>query len=169
VAEADTGPRDIVAVRDGESEVATLVGNPGFAEQAPALSPDGRWLAYSSDASRRHEVYVCPFPAAEGGRCQVSANGGREPVWASGSDELIYVDAGRNLVSARLDTTDSFAVVERERLFTLGREYYILRGSDFMDPSPDDQRFLLGRSIETRQSLVVVQNFFEVLRSVELE
>ena len=46
---------------------------------APRFSPNGRWIAYSSDESGTAEVYVRPFPGAAG-RVQVSNNGGSEPV-----------------------------------------------------------------------------------------
>jgi serine/threonine-protein kinase len=60
-----------------------------FIEWAPAISPDGRWLAYSSNESGRHEVYVQPFRAA-GRRWQVSQAGGTEPVWARNAQRLFF-------------------------------------------------------------------------------
>ena len=48
----------------------------------PAISPDGRWLAYQSDESGRAEVYVRPFPAVDQGRWTISTGGGTEPRWA---------------------------------------------------------------------------------------
>ena len=52
-----------------------------FSDIEPALSPDGRWLAYVSDESGQPEVYVQPFPDP-GPRRQISTSGGREPLWA---------------------------------------------------------------------------------------
>ena len=64
-------------------ETPTIVG------QQPALSPDGRWVAYYADHSGRNEVYVQAFP--RGGRqWQVSTGGGRSPVWARNGKELFY-------------------------------------------------------------------------------
>ena len=68
---------------------AVLPETPPIAGQQPALSPDGRWVAYYSDRSGRNEVYVHAFP--RGGRqWQVSVGGGRSPVWARNGKELFY-------------------------------------------------------------------------------
>jgi serine/threonine-protein kinase len=48
----------------------------------PAFSPDGKWLAYTSNESGRDEVYVRPFPRTEGTARLISVNGGSGPVWA---------------------------------------------------------------------------------------
>jgi serine/threonine-protein kinase len=58
-------------------------------EHSPALSPDGRWLAYGSDESGRFEVYVRPFPES-GGRWQISTDGGTFPRWAPDGRSLFY-------------------------------------------------------------------------------
>jgi serine/threonine-protein kinase len=60
-----------------------------FSERFPAFSPDGAWLAYSSDESGRWEVYVRPYPGP-GGRIQVSNEGGVEPRWKGDSSELYF-------------------------------------------------------------------------------
>ena len=49
-----------------------------FVETQPALSPNGRWLAYTSNSSGRNEVYVQPFPDLSA-KWQISADGGNEP------------------------------------------------------------------------------------------
>ena len=82
--------RDIALFVRGDSTTTPLVAAGGFEEVAPALSPDGRWLAYASNESGRYEVYVRPFPDANAGRWQVSRNGGNEPVWAHNGRELFY-------------------------------------------------------------------------------
>src|SRR6202030_1842180 len=60
-----------------------------FNETAPRFSPDGRWLAYSSDESGRREIYVQPYPGP-GGKRQISTEGGTEPVWNPDGRELFY-------------------------------------------------------------------------------
>jgi serine/threonine-protein kinase len=54
------------------------------------VSPDGRWIAYTSDESGRNEVYVRQFPSLAGRR-PVSTEGGREPVWTRNGRELFYL------------------------------------------------------------------------------
>ena len=63
-----------------ETEFATLV---------PALSPDGRWLAYQSDESGQNNIYVQPFPNIDDGKWQVSTNGGDDPVWSPDGRRLL--------------------------------------------------------------------------------
>jgi eukaryotic-like serine/threonine-protein kinase len=63
-------------------------------ERTPAISPSGRWLAYSSDRSGRFEVYVEAFPAG-GQRVQVSGGGGTEPAWSNDGRTLFFVSGGR--------------------------------------------------------------------------
>jgi eukaryotic-like serine/threonine-protein kinase len=60
-----------------------------FTDAETNFSPDGRWLAYSSNESGRREVYVQPFPA-NGSRWQVSTTGGRQPSWRRDGKELFY-------------------------------------------------------------------------------
>ena len=69
------------------------------------LSPDGRWLAYSSDESGREEVYVQPYPGP-GGREQISVDGGSEPAWSKSGKELFYIgssDEPRNAAMFAVD------------------------------------------------------------------
>ena len=82
------------------SEPTPFLGGP-FDETHPAFSPDGRWLAYASDESGRLEVYVPPFPSAEG-KFQISIEGGTYPTWSTETNELFfYHTAGRIMVAAQ--------------------------------------------------------------------
>ena len=64
-------------------------------EIQPAFSPDGRWLAFASDESGIHEIYVRPFPPdAGGGRWQISSGGGKMPAWAAGGREAVFRESG---------------------------------------------------------------------------
>jgi eukaryotic-like serine/threonine-protein kinase len=76
-------------VTDRERE--QLIETP-FSERTPRLSPDGRWLAYSSDETGRAEVYVSSFPRQQEKR-RVSSSGGVEPVWRADGKELFYIAA----------------------------------------------------------------------------
>lgn len=72
--------------RDGATQPLT---RSRFNEYAPALSPDGQWLAYTSDATGSSEVYILRFPELID-RQQISRGGGSEPVWAHQSSRLYY-------------------------------------------------------------------------------
>jgi eukaryotic-like serine/threonine-protein kinase len=87
---------------DGSREPRKLVDTP-FSEQWPQFSPDGRWIAYTSDESGRREVYVT---RAEGtGRWQISHSGGSLPRWSRKSPELFFHSADNQIVAAHLDAT----------------------------------------------------------------
>lgn len=96
-----------------------------FGDQTPSFSPDGRWLAYTSNDSRRDEVYVEPFPGP-GARAQISTDGGSGPVWARDGGTLYYW-RGDTLVAADVDPEAAFEVRGETELLTVQRE----RGSAF--------------------------------------
>jgi Tol biopolymer transport system component len=60
-----------------------------FDQRHPALSPDGKWIAYDSLEAGAVEVYVRPFPGP-GGKWRVSNGGGMHPLWFRNSRELLY-------------------------------------------------------------------------------
>ncbi|HUP51440.1 MAG TPA: protein kinase [Longimicrobiales bacterium] len=165
---------DVSGFRPGVDSVLTPLVATGFDERGPALSPDGRWFAYSSNESGREEVYVRPFPEVDGGLEQVSVTGGSNPVWARSGAELFFVDPDRGMNVARLETEPRFRVVERQVLFTLTPDligYSIGDGGDhFYDVAPGDERFLMGRLVtgdaaqrDARPRLILVQNWTEEL------
>jgi hypothetical protein len=88
-----------------------------FTELHPAISPDGRWLAYTSIESGQNEVYVRPFPVTTGARWQVSNGGGAHPRWSSDSRELLYLDGAVRMVVAQVRAAPTFEVTELRRLF----------------------------------------------------
>jgi hypothetical protein len=70
-------------------KTASIEGSAGI-----ALSPDGRWLAYTSNVTGRSEIWVQPY-AEQGAPVRVSPNGGLEPLWARDGRELYYVEGNR--------------------------------------------------------------------------
>ena len=103
--EADSGP-GALGVRLGKAEL--FLGTP-FLEITPAFSPDGRWLAYSSNESGSNEVYVRPFPGP-GGRWQVSTGGGRSPLWSRDGRELLFKTLDKRVMAVTYTAKgDSFA------------------------------------------------------------
>lgn len=73
----------------GDRPSAPLIATP-FSELNAEISPDGRLVAYQSNASGRAEIYVQPFPDVNQGRWQVSTTGGSRPLWSRDGRELFY-------------------------------------------------------------------------------
>jgi Tol biopolymer transport system component/predicted Ser/Thr protein kinase len=75
--------------------------NTEFNEHYAKLSPNGQWLAYVSDETKREEVYVQTFPAP-GGKWQVSTNGGSRPVWSRDGKELFFIGPDQKLMAVEV-------------------------------------------------------------------
>ncbi|MFL5538042.1 MAG: TolB family protein [Longimicrobiaceae bacterium] len=132
----------------------------------PALSPDGRWLAYMSDETGTSEVYVRPFPGP-GGRVQVSSGGGAQPRWSPDGRRLYYRPPGgfaRRLRMGSLTFAPSLGVSARGEAFpgaTSPPEF----GIDGFDVRPDGRGFVALRSAsEHMREIVVVLNWREEVR-----
>ena len=111
------GAGDLIGVRTGGDTTPVPLVASEFTELHPAVSPDGRWLAYTSIESGTNEVYVRPFPATTGGRWQVSNGGGSQPRWSSDGRELFFLDGGGRLVAAQVRTASQFEVTGLKPLF----------------------------------------------------
>ena len=111
------GSGDILAVRAGGDGAPVPLAASPFTEIEPALSPDGRWLAYVSNESGTNEVFVRPFPDAATARFQVSNGGGVEPLWSSDGRELFFLEGRQRLMAAQIRTAGGFAVLEVRPLF----------------------------------------------------
>ena len=130
-----------------------------FEEQYPAISRDGRWLAYVSDNSGQQEVYIRPL-RGDAQPIRVSQTGGIEPVWSADGRALFYratVDSRMVLVMASVQTSPTLAVTARRPLFDMNE----IVGSGGIhanyDVSPDGRSFVMvQRSAATR--IMVIQN-----------
>jgi len=78
--------------RSGDEWRASPVVQSPFSDREPAISPDGRWLAYASDESGVFQIYVQPFPGP-GPKRQITIDGGIEPLWARDGRTLFYIEA----------------------------------------------------------------------------
>ncbi len=133
-------------------------------EAYPALSPDGRWLAYVSSESGQQEVYVRPFPGP-GGRVQVSVAGGSEAVWARSGRELIYREdagLGSRLIAATVRSAPGFEVLSRTPLFDVGN-FVTAEDHANYDISPDGRTFVMVKSSQASQ-IHLIQNWAAQLR-----
>lgn len=129
-------------------------------ELTPALSPDGRWLAYVSNESGSAEVYVRSFPGM-GSRYQVSDDGGTEPVWSPKGDEIFY-RRGSVLVAAAVRAGAELEVARRTALFS-DDDFLADLTHQTYDVSPDGRHFLMVRDRGRRNFLRVTLNRFQHL------
>jgi serine/threonine-protein kinase len=114
-------------------------------ETAARVSPDGRWVAYTSDESGRSEVYLDSYPRP-GRRVSVSSNGGAHPVWRADGRELYYWNDGR-LVAVRLDAVPGEAAPTVGVPIVLFRAPYYIGPNTMYDVSPDGERFVIIQSL----------------------
>ena len=124
-------------------------------------SPDGRWIAYSSDESGRMEVYVEAYPDP-GQKVMISSGGGCQPAWSRDSKELFY-RYGNKMIAASFETKPDFRVIGFEELFE--GQYLcnpIYRNYDVAS----DGRFLMIQEPQepTPLGINVVLNWFEELK-----
>ena len=124
-----------------------------FSETQARFSPDGRWIAFVSNESRRLEVYVAPFPGP-GGKVQISTAGGNEPRWRRDGKEIFYLAAGTRLMAAAVNGQRAgFEVGEVRQLFTIRLQ----RGAGAAyDVSADGQKFLVNALIDVPEAPVTL-------------
>ncbi len=135
-----------------------------FTESGGVVSPDGRWLAYTSNRSGTDEVYVERFPDG-GPRFQVSSGGGSYPRWAPSGDEIFYIE-DTQMISVPVRVVPDFGITgDRQVLF----EHDTLILSSY-DVAPDGQRFLMilsgaedQREDRARNHVNLIFNWFEEL------
>lgn len=167
-----TGSWDIQVFSRGADPNRRPLLNTAFAEQAEALSPDGRWLAYVSNESGQPEIYVQPFPGP-GGKWQISSDGGREPVWNPNGRELFF----RNLSATQMWAVDittrpTFSASKPSLLFEGSYEVAFVPHANY-DVTADGQRFIMiqptGRPASPTQINIVPDWFDELRRRVPVE
>jgi serine/threonine-protein kinase len=155
-----------VGLRAGKPEVFLQT---SFDERHPSFSPDGRWLAYTSDESGTYQVYVRAFPAVSsrpGGKWVISTGSGSYPVWSRNGRELFFRSLdGQIMVAAYTVQGDSFTAGKPRVWSEIGlpnpRRNY--------DVAPDAKRIIAVMPVEgaeaQRQHHVIFQlNFFDELR-----
>jgi Tol biopolymer transport system component len=112
------------------------------------FSPDGRWMAYASNETGSWEIYVSPFPSANG-KWQVSNAGGQEPRWRQDGKELFYLSAEGKMMAVPVTAGPSFAAGSPVALFQTRRPQPV---SSFdvssYDVSGDGQRFLIATNVD---------------------
>ncbi len=128
----------------GDRKAFPVVQNQQFSVGMPALSPDGKWLAYMSPESGRPEIYIVPFLRGSG-RWEVSSGGGAWPRWRRDGKELFYISLDNKLVSTE--------IVEQPTSLVIGKVQPLFEVSPI--PSPGWQYDV---SADGRKFVVVTQD-----------
>jgi Tol biopolymer transport system component/predicted Ser/Thr protein kinase len=138
----------------------------GFRDGLPTLSPDGRWLAYTSNESGKLEVYVRAFPppsSGQGGKWQISNNGGTSARWSRDIRDLLY-QSGDQIMAASYTVKGNSFVPEKPRVWIAK-----LGGTEW-DLAPDGKRVVVVTPVESAEApkqeheVVFLENFFDELR-----
>src|SRR6185503_18705708 len=128
----------------GEREAKQLLQSSAFDQAAATFSPNGRFIAYTSDESGKFEVYVQPFPVS-GEKWMISSGGGFLPLWRDDGKELFYVTADGRMMSAEIKSDGAFDSVVTKPLFQID----IKRAPGYpYAVTPDGSRFLVNTSVE---------------------
>jgi len=129
-----------------------------------SFSPDGKWIAYSSDESGTLQVYVQPFPAT-GDKWQVSVDSGSTPFWRRDGKQVFFLTSDNHVMAADVDTRTKFSAGVPKQLFQvpgLANIGSALRAS----VSRDGKRFLLVTSGAASESpLTVLLNWTSSLKN----
>jgi serine/threonine protein kinase len=141
----------------GDGKPFPVVQN-NFESQFPAVSPDGKWMAYQSNDSGRREIYITAFPTG-GAKWQVSTNGGTWPRWRRDGKELFFLDPSDKIVSVDVNTSGGAVHlgIPHDLFQTVGIQ------GDFgpFDVTADGKKFLLnsGNLKEGTDPFTLVQNW----------
>ena len=139
-----------------------------FVKFYPVFSPDGRWLAYSSNESGTQEVYVRPFPGP-GGRWQISKGGGLFPLWSRDGRELLFESLDQRVMTVGYSAKGDSFTAGKPRVWSETRLLNIDPISVY-DLAPDGKR--IAAILATDQvggekpptHLTFLLNFFDELR-----
>jgi len=130
-----------------------------FSEGQGAFSPDGRWIAYTTDATGQPNVHIQPFLRA-GAAQRISPNGGRNPHWRADGKELFYLDAAGAMTAVPIDLTTGSAAGLPKTLFPAG----VVSNNNMYAVTKDAQRFLVNRNAAIATPLTVIVNWISTLQ-----
>lgn len=146
------GDRTPKLIGDGRSKAVQI-----------ALSPDGKWLAYSSIDGSVPQIMVRSFPGP-GAVTQVSTDGGTEPVWAPDGKQLFY-RRGRRVMAVTVTTGDRFTMGATRTLFEGPYQTAGIGAGGEISISGDGKRFVMLHQADEEAQIVVVTNWLTELRA----
>ena len=133
----------------------------------PALSPDGRWMAYASNEAGPYNVLVRPFPLGpSSGKWQISTTTGRYPVWSRNGSETFFLGPDNRIMVAGYTAKGESFASDKPRNWS---ETSIVRlaGAPSFDLAPDGKRFVVFPAQDplgdSKSRVTVLLNFFDEL------
>ncbi len=157
---------DSAGLRPGKPEI--FLQTPAD-QRAPSFSPDGRWMAYSSNESGTFQVYVRAFPD-KGGKWQISNSGGTYPMWSRNGHELFFETLDNHIiVAAYTEKGDSFEA-NKPRMWSEKQLGGVVNTVKNVDLAPDGKRIVAIMPIETAEGqraqshVIFLENFFDEVR-----
>ncbi len=144
-----------------ESQPQTIVATPAAEGLAGAVSPDGRWLAYSSDATGQTEIWVRQLPGP-GPAVRISPNSGFDPAWSRNGREIFYLE-NANLMSVAVDTSNGFNFKPAVRLFERSASYARSEQPPSYDVAADGRFVMVKSDAAADIPISVIFNWRELL------
>jgi len=144
--EQGVGAAGIMAQPLAGGEPITVLNTPGLQVTLPvfSVSPNGKWIAYTSGESGNYEVYVAPFPKGEG-KWQVSNGNATAAVWRRDSKELFYLSVGGDLYATEIGESGNELQMGTPKLLFKAN---IAPMGSLYDVAPDGQSFVIQVTAE---------------------
>jgi serine/threonine-protein kinase len=162
------GPSDVILLTLSDARIQPLL-NAAYVERNPAISPDGRFVAYETNADGSFQIKVRPFPDVDGGQWTVSSQEGFQPAWALDGSALFYRAEDGAMMRVPVRSGPTWNAGSPTKLFDgrtflrttttgLGRTYDVAKDGRFLmvkEPAADRTPSI---------AMVVVLNWFEELK-----
>ena len=136
---------DVLALPVAGNRRALVVAQTPANEDGGQFSPDGKWVAYTSNESGLSEIYVVPFPPNPGGgKWMVSRGGGVQARWRRDGKELFYISPDWKMMAVDVSASPMFQTGTPHALFDTEMVDTGIRTGPFSwDVAPDGKRFLI--------------------------
>ena len=166
---------------EGDAECKPLLASK-YNETHPILSPDEKWIAYSSDETGRYEVWVRSYPNLNNYKKQFSTDGGYNPLWSPDGQNLYYRN-GNAVMEVVFEAESTLMSNKPKELFPdiyFAKDYPNMTDWFPWDIHPDGKRFLMQKpsavtggessgedtATEEPRKIIVVTNWFEELKDI---
>ena len=155
----------------GDRKPFPLTQTTAFLETSATFSPDGRWIAYTTDEGGQPNISVQPFQRS-GRKYPISIDGGSQPVWRADGKELFYLRADGTMMAVSTQTAGELTAGTPQALFPTG---LVLNGLPLFNrghvyaATKDGQRFLVNARLPEAAPLTVIVNWSASVPLVNLK